>query len=72
MIGTGQKELEMITITEIGITAGDIWHYLDKNGSAKLDQLAEELKKNREIVLMSLGWLARAHWTDPNPTIRLR
>lgn len=46
-------------ITEIGIVAGDIWHYLDKNGTATLDQLVRGIKSPKELVLMSLGWLAR-------------
>lgn len=46
-------------ITEIGIAAGDIWHYLDEKGSGTLDELARHIKKDRELLLMSLGWLAR-------------
>ena len=46
-------------ITEIGIAAGDIWHYLDERGSATLDQLAKGIGKPKELLLMSLGWLAR-------------
>lgn len=46
-------------ITEIGIAAGDIWHYLDEKGSATLDQLVQGIKQPRELLLMSLGWLAR-------------
>lgn len=46
-------------ITEIGIAAGDIWHYLDEKGSATLDQLTSGIGKPRELLLMSLGWLAR-------------
>ena len=46
-------------ITEIGITAGDIWHYLDKHESATLDQLAQGIGKPKDLILMSLGWLAR-------------
>ena len=46
-------------ITEIGITAGDIWHYLDKHESATLDQLARGIGKPKDLILMSLGWLAR-------------
>jgi len=46
-------------ITEIGIVAGDIWHYLDQNGSATLDQLVKGTRKPKELILMSLGWLAR-------------
>lgn len=46
-------------ITEIGITAGDIWHYLDKHESATLEQLVKGINKPRDLILMSLGWLAR-------------
>lgn len=46
-------------ITEIGITAGDIWHYLDKHENATLDQLAKGINKPKDLILMSLGWLAR-------------
>lgn len=46
-------------ITEIGIAAGDIWHYLDEKGSGTLDELAAHIKKDRNLLLMSLGWLAR-------------
>ena len=46
-------------ITEIGITAGDIWHHLDKHGSATLDELVRGIQRPRELLLMSLGWLAR-------------
>lgn len=46
-------------ITEIGITAGDIWNYLDKNGSATLSTLVKSINQPRDLLLMSLGWLAR-------------
>ena len=46
-------------ITEIGIVAGDIWHYLDQHKTAKLSELTSGIDKDRNVVLMSLGWLAR-------------
>ena len=46
-------------IMEIGIVAGEIWHYLDDKKSATEDELIKRLKRPREFVLMSLGWLAR-------------
>ncbi|OGX05225.1 MAG: hypothetical protein A3G87_06410 [Omnitrophica bacterium RIFCSPLOWO2_12_FULL_50_11] len=46
-------------ITEIGITAGEIWHYLDRHERATLDQLTQGINRPKELVLMSLGWLAR-------------
>ena len=60
-------------ITEIGIAAGDIWHYLDEKGSATLDQLTQGIKKPRELLLMSLGWLAReGHVTLSGPEAGFR
>ena len=49
----------MISITEIGITAGEVWRYLDDKGSATLDDLCRDIGKPRDLFLMSLGWLAR-------------
>lgn len=46
-------------ITEIGIVAGDIWHYLDLHGEAGLAALIRAIDKPRDNILMSLGWLAR-------------
>lgn len=46
-------------ITQIGIAAGDIWHYLDEKGSGTLEDLVRSIKKDRSLLLMSLGWLAR-------------
>lgn len=47
-------------ITEIGIMAGDIWHYLDEHGeTASLSRLASDIGGSKDILLMSLGWLAR-------------
>ena len=47
-------------ITEIGIVAGDIWHYLESNNkTATLENIVKSLDKPRDIILMSLGWLAR-------------
>jgi hypothetical protein len=46
-------------ITEIGIVAGDIWHFLDQHGEVTLTALIKGIDKPRDNVLMSLGWLAR-------------
>ena len=55
-------------ITEIGIAAGDIWHYLDERGNATLDQLSKAIGKPKDLLLMSLGWLAReGHVTLAGP-----
>lgn len=46
-------------IIEIGIVAGEIWHYLDKKQEASLSELTKSIDRSRENILMSLGWLAR-------------
>jgi hypothetical protein len=46
-------------ITEIGITAGDIWHYLDQHGKSSLSQVVRGTDTDRDRVFMSVGWLAR-------------
>lgn len=46
-------------ITEIGIVAGDIWHFLDQHGEVTLSSLVRGIDKPRDNIMMSLGWLAR-------------
>jgi len=46
-------------ITEIGIAAGDIWHYLDQKKTCTLDELIKAVDRDKNVILMSLGWLAR-------------
>lgn len=47
-------------ITQIGIVAGDIWSYLEKHDkSDRLESIISGLERNRDLVLMSIGWLAR-------------
>jgi len=46
-------------ITEIGIVAGEIWHYLDAHGESLLSAMVRHIYKPRDLILMSVGWLAR-------------
>ena len=47
-------------ITEIGIVAGELWHFLDEHhGAAHLSDIATGIGRPRDLVLMSVGWLAR-------------
>ena len=46
-------------ITKIGIVAGEIWHYLDKHSDVMLSDLLSDLPRKKELLLMSIGWLAR-------------
>jgi hypothetical protein len=46
-------------LDDIGITAGEIWHYLKKHEEASVGKLTQELKKTQRMILLGLGWLAR-------------
>lgn len=46
-------------ITEIGIIAGEIWQYLEKYTETTLSKLIEATGKDRDLLIMGLGWLAR-------------
>lgn len=47
-------------ITKIGLVAGDIWNYLEKHDKkSQMKDLLADLGKEKELILMSLGWLAR-------------
>jgi len=63
-------------IMQIGIVAGDIWHYLDTKGKVKLSELEKALGKPHDLILMSLGWLAREGYVlvegEDDYTISLR
>lgn len=46
-------------IIEIGIVAGEIWHFLDQKEEVGLQDLIKGIDREPENILMSLGWLAR-------------
>ncbi|MCM8812328.1 MAG: winged helix-turn-helix domain-containing protein [Candidatus Omnitrophica bacterium] len=48
-------------IIEIGIVAGEIWHFLENrpNKESLLSEMINCLGRPRELVLMSVGWLGR-------------
>ena len=46
-------------ITKIGIVAGEIWHYLEDKGKVMLSEILSNLSYEKELILMSVGWLAR-------------
>lgn len=50
--------MEMM-ITEIGITAGEIWRLLDENGEMEFCDLLKKESTEEEVILMALGWLCR-------------
>jgi hypothetical protein len=64
-------------ITRIGLTAGDIWNHLDScSRRDTLERIVSTLGTEKEIILMSIGWLAREghvvlEGEGPNYTVRL-
>jgi hypothetical protein len=44
---------------QIGATAGLIWNHLNDNGSISLAKLAKQIDAPRDMVMQSVGWLAR-------------
>jgi len=47
-------------ITKIGIVAGEIWHWLEKDDEiCSLEVMIKGLDKPRDMLLMSIGWLVR-------------
>ena len=46
-------------ITEIGIVAGEIWHYLEEHRDVDFSQVVAGIDRPRDLALMSLGWLSR-------------
>ena len=50
---------EMAMPERVGLTAGDIWHYLDKNGATAVTKLVRELPEEEKIIHRSIGWLAQ-------------
>ncbi|NOS73427.1 MAG: winged helix-turn-helix domain-containing protein [Methyloglobulus sp.] len=43
----------------VGLTAGSIWNYLDKNGPTTVAKLVRELPEDEKAVQRSIGWLAQ-------------
>lgn len=43
----------------IGIAAGKIWDYLDKNGATSVSKVTKEAELNRNEVQRAIGWLAK-------------
>jgi Winged helix-turn-helix domain (DUF2582) len=53
------KELVMAENTEIGLAAGKIWTYLDKNGSSSVAKITTETGLAKNDVQRGIGWLAK-------------
>ncbi|MSS76506.1 MAG: hypothetical protein EXR90_06500 [Methyloglobulus sp.] len=49
----------MTAITEIGVDAGKIWTYLDKNGASSVTKITTETGLGKNDVQRVIGWLAK-------------
>lgn len=50
---------QVIDIDNIGMTAGQIWNYLNSNGERTLTQMTKDLDLNSNFAQMGIGWLAK-------------
>jgi hypothetical protein len=50
---------EMTMPERVGLTAGNIWHYLAENGATSVAKLIRELPEEEKIIQRSIGWLAQ-------------
>ncbi len=46
-------------LKEVGETAGRVWSVLQEKGPLSLNALKKQVKAPGDVVLMSIGWLAR-------------
>jgi Winged helix-turn-helix domain (DUF2582) len=57
---TQVAETPEITLPErIGLTAGNIWHYLSENGATSVAKLIREVPEEEKVIQRSIGWLAQ-------------
>jgi hypothetical protein len=45
--------------SKIGLTAGDIWHYLSENGKSSPIKIKSVLGISNTMLYLALGWLSR-------------
>jgi hypothetical protein len=44
---------------EIGLTAGQVWEFMDGRGETSTLQIRSSLKITQTLLFLALGWLAR-------------
>jgi hypothetical protein len=59
-------------ISQIGETAGLVWHALNDQGPLSLAKLAKVVDAPRDMILQAIGWLAREDKIDIEETGRGR
>lgn len=46
-------------LQDIGLAAGEVWHYLESNGPCTIEQMKKGLPLKENVFFMAVGWLAR-------------
>ena len=65
-------------ITLIGVVAGEIWNHLEAHDRRdSISNMVEAMGKDRDMLLMSIGWLAREghmvlHGEGPDYMVELK
>ncbi len=49
----------MSEITEIGVAAGKLWQYLDKNGPSSVSKATADTALGKNEIQRAIGWLAK-------------
>jgi hypothetical protein len=62
----------MNCISQIGETAGEIWHVLDTKGTLTIAKLVKEVDAPRDTIMQALGWLAREEKINIDEDARTR
>jgi Winged helix-turn-helix domain (DUF2582) len=52
-------ELPAISNEQIGHVAGDLWHFLHREGGQSLSAIKKAMGAPSELILAAIGWLAR-------------
>ncbi len=57
----------------IGKTAGAVWQILETNGPTKITKLVKHVGAPRDVVMQSIGWLAREEkiWIEEDSRSRV-
>jgi hypothetical protein len=53
--------------TQVGETAGKIWHLLNDEGPQTIAQIKKQLRGSGDMALFAIGWLAREGKIDITP-----
>lgn len=49
----------MSAITEIGVAAGKLWQYLEKNGPSSVTKASTDTELGKNEIQRAIGWLAK-------------